>query len=310
VSAVVGARTGYRQAQALMGTVVSIEGPAGGDEVGAACERAFGWFAHVERACSRFEADSEVVQLTRTVGKPVMVSAVLFEAVRFGTALACQTAGAFDVAVGALMERRGFDRSYRTGRRRRFGNGSQGATYRDLVLDERARTITLTRPVVIDLGAVAKGLAIDLAARELAPLGDYAIDAGGDVYVQGRNLGGRVWRVGIQHPRKPGETIECLEVSNAAVCTSGDYEQRASTGGGHHIVDPRTGSSPTELASLTVVAPSAMLADGLATAAFVLGAARGLRLIERSGAEGMAITRGLERRVTSGYQALVAGAPA
>ena len=303
VTSAVGTR--HREARVFMDTVVSIEVPAGGDRARAACARAFSWFAQVEHACSRFEEDGEVVRLAQTVGKPVPVSALLFEAARFGMAVARETEGAFDIAVGALMERRGFDRSYRTGRRQRFGAGCLGATYRDIALDEPTRTITLARPLVIDLGAVSKGLAIDLAARELAPLGDYAIVAGGDLYVGGRNGAGRSWRVGIQHPRRRGQTLEALEVSNAAVCTSGDYQRHASHADEHHLVDPRTGASPTELASLTVVAPNAMLADALATAAFVLGAKAGLALIERAGADGMAVTRHLERTATRGFEAKV-----
>jgi hypothetical protein len=71
-------------------------------------------------------------------------------------------------------------------------------------------------------------------------------------------------------------------VSNQAVCTSGDYE-RVVAAPEHHILNPRSGTSPSAVASATVVAPSAMLADALATAAFVLGPVEGIRLLERHG---------------------------
>ena len=76
--------------------------------------------------------------------------------------------------------------------------------------------------MTLDLGAVAKGLAIDAAARELQPFGDFAIDAGGDLYLGGRNPDGAPWSVGIRHPRLDGRLIDSLRVSNKAVCTSGD----------------------------------------------------------------------------------------
>ncbi len=295
---------GYRQARAVMDTVVAIEVVEDGGAAAAACDRAFGWFAQVERACSRFEEDSEVTRLVRTVGVPVVVSPVLFEAVRFGVVLGAMTGGAFEIAIGGLMERRGFDRSYRTGTHHTFGDGLASTTYRDIQLDAAARTITLRRPMVLDLGAVAKGLAIDLAVRELARLRDFSVDAGGDIYAAGHGRRDR-WRVGIQHPRTAAALSDTVGVTDAAVCTSGDYQRRDKRGDEHHIVDPRTGRSPAELASVTVVAANAMLADGLSTAAFVLGHRRGLALVERCGGQGMAMTRTLERHVTTGFDALL-----
>ena len=154
-------------------------------------------------------------------------------------------------------------------------------------LDPDRRTITLLRPLTLDLGAVAKGLAVDTAARELEPFKDFAIDAGGDLYLGGLNAQGEPWSVGIRHPRHEGELIARLRVSNQAVCTSGDYERLtpgATTAhrNEHHILDPRTGASPRGVASATVVASGAMLADALATAAFVLGPEDGIELLNRA----------------------------
>src|ERR1700736_1186416 len=106
--------SGRRPARVFMDTVVSIGGVGTSSE--AIIERAFGWFAVVESICSRFERDSEVMRLTTVVGVPVRVSAVLFEAVRFAFAVALETDGAFDPTIGGLMQARGFNRSYRTGR--------------------------------------------------------------------------------------------------------------------------------------------------------------------------------------------------
>jgi thiamine biosynthesis lipoprotein len=128
---------------------------------------------------------------------------------------------------------------------------------------------------------------------------DYSIDAGGDVYVAGRNPDGELWSVGIRHPRCDDQVIDSLRVSNVAVCTSGDYERRISGGdGAHHILDPRTGASPGAVASATVVAPTAMAADALATAAFVLGPVAGIQLLERQGVAGLLVSPTLERYST------------
>jgi thiamine biosynthesis lipoprotein len=294
-----------------MGTVVTIQVVGHGadpqqiSEREEAVARAVEWFRRVEACCNRFDAGSEVRQLSDRIGTAVPVGATLFEAVRFAVAVAEESGGAFDPTVGGAMETRGFNRDYRTGETVRTPLASAGGavSYRDVRVDPRQQTITLLRPLVLDLGAVAKGLAIDMAARELQPFTNYAIDAGGDLYLGGCNQAGAPWAVGIRHPRDEGRLIETLRVSNTAVCTSGDYERLgAGEDGGHHLLDPRTGRSATALASVTVLAPSAMVADALATAAFVLGPADGLRLLDRSGVEGLMVSPALERVETRGMR--------
>jgi thiamine biosynthesis lipoprotein len=277
----------------FMDTVVTLR-IVGRDDP-AAVERAFDWFRRIERACSRFDPDSEVQLLSTCVNEPANVTDILFETTRFALALAEETGGAFDPTVGCRMERRGFDRDYRTGERIASAAGcDESVTYRDVHVDADSRTLMLDRPLVLDLGAVAKGFAIDMAARELAPLEHFAIDAGGDLYLAGHNEYGQPWKVGIRHPRDVQRSIAWLEASNAAVCTSGDYLRR-NDAGEHHIVDPRTGASANGVVSATVSAPLAMVADALATAAFVLGPVEGLALLERHGVDGLLITPTLEQ---------------
>jgi FAD:protein FMN transferase len=296
----------------LMGTIVTIhvvdreadEAPAA--EIDKRTELAFNWFHRVESCCSRFDSGSELMRLTSgQPGVPMSVSALLFEAVQFALAVAEETAGAFDPTVGYELERRGFNREYRSGRVVRTPltpDPDDGVTYRDVQLDAVQRTITLRRPLILDLGSVAKGLAIDMAARELSAFRDYAIDAGGDLYLAGRNENGNAWSVGIRHPRQDRELIDTIQVSDAAVCTSGDYERRAAGDGGHHIIDPRSSTSAAGAASVTVVAPTAMAADALATAAFVLGPSDGLQLLARQGVDGLIVSPTLDRYATPGLR--------
>ena len=293
----------YVHTTALMGTVVTFQVVGHGDNAEAhqqrvdAVARAVEWFRSVEACCSRFDETSELRRLTATVGQPVPASEMLFAAVNLALALAEDTGGAFDPTVGRRMEARGFDSNYRTGARvSSIAASGEGTSYRNVVLDAGARTITLLRPLVLDLGAVAKGLAIDLAARELAAYENFSIDAGGDLYLGGHNAAGAPWSVGIRHPRDPNQLIDTVRASNEAVCTSGDYERRSDRDAGeHHIMDPRTGASATALASVTAIAPSAMVADALATAAFVLGPTDGVALLQRHGVRGILVTPALER---------------
>ncbi len=297
----------YVHTIAPMGTVVTIQVVGHGEDETRRAERAervaraAAWFHSIEKCCSRFDSESELRQLTDQVGTPVPVSLMLYEAIRFALTVAEESAGAFDPTVGQRMEARGFDRNYQTGQVASSGIASSfldGVSWRDVLLDAEARTVTLLKPLVLDLGAVAKGLAVDVAARELASFENFAVDAGGDLYLGGHNVDGEPWSVGIRHPRE-NSLIETLHVSNTAVCTSGDYERKSATDERvHHIMDARTGESAAELASVTVVAPSAMVADALATAAFALGPADGLRFLERQGVRGLMVTPSLERLET------------
>jgi len=250
-----------------------------------AINRAFTWFQEIERRCTRFDPHSELMQLTSHIGVPVPVSPILFQCVQFAVQLAEETEGAFDPTIGYRMETLGYNREYRTGKIVSTDIApEEPVSFRDLRLDPGASTIELHRLLILDLGAVAKGLAIDMAAQELQAFTDFCVDAGGDLYMGGRNPEGAPWRVGIRDPHNPDSVIQTLHASNQAVCTSGDYER------GRHILDPRTGQPAASAASVTVVAPNALLADALSTAAFVLGPHDGMALLERMGVEGMLIT--------------------
>lgn len=311
----------YVHRSAHMGTVVSItvvggRGSGAGDGTPRAehrahepehrvltVGRAIAWFEHVERICTRFDPRSELSQLTARAGASKPVSAVLFQALTFAMAVAEETRGAFDPTVGSLMESRGFNVDYRTGRALPPIDGEPSRVwYRDVELDPKKHTATVLRALTLDLGAVAKGLAVDLAMRELHEYPNVCVEAGGDGYVRGSNGRDDHWTVGIRHPRDPSALLATLRVSNVAVCTSGDYERPAAEGvAGHHIVDPRTGESPKQVASVTVIAPTTMLADGLGTAAFVLGPTDGLELLKAHGVEGLIVTPELARFTTPGW---------
>jgi thiamine biosynthesis lipoprotein len=289
--------TTYRHSIVAMGTVVTIQvaGPLFDDEL---AHRAFEWFRGIETTCTRFDPSSELMQLTNRVGEAVPVSTILFQAIQFALAVAKESGGAFDPTVGHLMESYGFNTHHRSGNIIRTEVAPAAAvSYRDVLIDSARGTVMLQRPLVLDLGAVAKGLAIDLAARELKPLENFAVDAGGDLYLAGVNHDGKPWSVGIRHPYAENELLGSISVSDRAVCTSGNYERP------DHILDARTGKPTHGAASVTVVGATAMLADALATAAFVLGPEEGIQLLSRLGVEGIIFSTSLERYATAGMNA-------
>lgn len=293
-----GPRTAHAFATIAMDTAINIQvvGDQPRESIEPAVNRAFAWFETVERICTRFDRSSEVMQLLDQVGSPAKISTLLSEVLAFALDLAEQTDGAFDPTIGAVMEQLGFNTHYKTGAIIRTGEvtaEAENASYRDVTLDRRAHRVLLRKPLILDLNAVSKGLALDLAARELADFEGACIEAGGDIVVSGHNLAGEVWHIGIQHPRAAGLLAQTLHLTDTAVCTSGDYERRVHVGEGDqssgHILDPRTHRAVADLASVTVVAPTAMAADGLSTAAMVLGRKDGLRFLEEQGVGGLLI---------------------
>ncbi len=299
-------RSPVRQLRIFMDTGVTIEvwPPADPDAAREAISHAFNWFHLVETACNRFDRDSELARLSSTVGVPVAVSPLLFHLLEFALAVAYASGGAFDPTVGDAMIRAGFRYGYRDGAESSPHSRQATASYHDVSLDVARREVTLRVPLTLDLGAVAKGFALDLANEELRAFPNHAIAAGGDVVVRGAPPGYRSWPVQVRDPRDPATACRVLDVRNAAVCTSGGYlRTQPDRVDGHHLLDTATGQSARGLISATVVASSGMLADALATAAFVLGPARALPLITRYGADallidpsfGMTTTPGLDR---------------
>jgi len=289
-------------ARVFMDTLVSFEvlhEEAQSESADRAIAEAFGWFAEVERVCSRFDPASELRRLCERTDDVVRPSPLLFEAIAFAVELAERTDGAFEPAIGARMEAAGFDTNYRTGERHLQGM-APGATWRDIEIDRENGTVRLRRPLTIDLGAVAKGMAIDLAARAFASFPGFVIDAGGDIFAGGTNADGEPWAIGLRDPSGGAAMAGRVAISDAAICTSGGYERR--TAGGHHILDPRSGGEMA-CASVTVIAASAMAADALATAAFVLGPANGIALLEDEDAEGCLTTDGGCTVATQGFEA-------
>jgi thiamine biosynthesis lipoprotein len=257
-------------------------------------EQAFELFRITEQACSRFSHDSELMQACSVIKKPVQISPILFEPLKFALEMAKLTNGEFDPAIGKVMEEQGYNRHYLTNEFMK-SSSDPSATYQDIILDEQARTLYLEKPLVIDLGAVAKGFAIDLAANELKDFEGFVINAGGDLFVGGMDWNGHPWRIGIQHPEIKDQIIDEIELSNQAICTSGSYERKNKLlPGMHHIINPKTKKSPNDWVSCSIIAPYAMMADAFSTVAFLLGQNAGNKLIEEVGLKGLFITPELE----------------
>lgn len=137
----------------------------------------------------------------------------------------------------------------------------------------------------IDLGGIAKGYAVDAAARVLKSGGveDFLVQAGGDLYGAGKKPDGSPWVSGVRDPRGPdGSFFAMIELTDHAFSTAGDYARAYIYKGKryHHIIDPRTGFPATACRSVTIWAPTAFEADAIDDAVFILGPKEGLALVE------------------------------
>lgn len=262
--------------------------------------QAFAAFHVVESICSRFDPESEVMQLMHHINTPVPVSRILFEAIAFACEVAAITDGIFDPTVGHAMENNGFNRHYLSGQIVQSNlSETNPVNYKSIILDTQHQTVRLLQPLILDLGAVAKGLAVDLAAKELQDMDGFAIDAGGDVFVSGINGQQEPWKVGIRHPLDHDQSILVLRLTNAAVCTSGSYERRSkSVASLHHLIHPQTRTSPQHLVSATVIAPFAMMADALSTAVFLQGYPQGQETLVAADVQGVFITPNIDVHMT------------
>ena len=293
----------FAKSQLFMDTVVSIKivSSRAKAEIDESMARAFAAFYQVESVCSRFNNQSEISRLSTKIGTQVPVSSILFEAIRFAWEVADFTEGAFDPTLGNTLGLYGFNRDYLTGYQSvpTTSNPDSPVSYLDLDLNEEEQTILLRKPLILDLGAIAKGLAVDLAVKELSSFEGFFIDAGGDIFASGMNEYEEPWRVGIRHPCEKEEIICTLQLTNMAVCTSGSYERvspiRKDT---HHLINPHSGISQSDILSCTVIAPFAMLADAFSTAAFILGSDKGIQQLALAGLDGIMITPNLEMPMT------------
>jgi len=167
-------------------------------------------------------------------------------------------------------------------------------------------SITLARSgMSVTLDGIAKGHVVDGGVATLRRLGfnHVLVEAGGDLVAHGQRGDGAPWRVGVAHPRQGATPLTSLSLTGCAAATSGDYAHAFSADySQHHILDPRRGRSPAELASVTILAPTATDADALSTAVLVMGPEAGLALLERlPHVEGLLVTKEMARLPTAGF---------
>ena len=191
------------------------------------------------------------------------------------------TSGAFDITLAPLIELWGFDKGARrlTPPSAAAIKALQPYTGLNAVSFSEGRFQKKDPRVQINLSGIAKGYGVDAVGEVLRSSGvtNFMVEIGGEILVQGKNASGKPWRLGVNRPTPQAgrfEIIATAEMSEGGLATSGSYRNFFDESGKrfHHIIDPTSGSPVQHnLVSVTVIAPSCMVADALATAAMVMG---------------------------------------
>jgi len=240
----------------------------------------------------------------------VPASGEVSDALRTARQISEWTGGKFDVTFGALSDLWKFDHDQDNSIPDPAAIRARLPLidYRQIEIDEAAGTVFLRRTGMrMHLGGIGKGYAVERAVKTMraAGLRDFLIQAGGDLYAAGLKEG-RPWRLGINDPRGPaGRSFATLDLSDGTFSTSGDYARSFVKDGVryHHIIDPATGQPARLCRSVTIVADSPLVADGLSTGVFLLGPEQGMALIERlPEVEGVIVTAKNEVLVSSGLR--------
>lgn len=267
----------------------------------------------INRKMSTYQEDSELSKFNRaktTDWIPVSSESV------FVIAAALQvsrlTDGAFDITVGPIVNLWGFGPTISEAvfpTDEMIQETLQTVGYQHIFIQDTPPALRKDLPdVQIDLSAIAKGYAVDQVAEylESIELHDYLIEIGGELRGKGKNSQGETWKVAIEKPDPRQRAIHgVVQLQNKGMATSGDYRIFFERNGQRysHTINPRTGRPIThELASVTVISHSTMLADALATGLMVLGPDSGFHLAEQEKLSALFITKGnggFHEKVTS-----------
>jgi thiamine biosynthesis lipoprotein len=286
----------------LMGTVVNLTLIGGEPEQAqAAILHVFARMEALEAVLSRYLPDSQLSKLNRNDtledAHPSLISVI-----KRAQEISQLTNGAFDITIKPVLDL--YQSSASLPDENAVSQALLLVDYHAITLEDR--TISFKkRGMSITLDGIAKGFIVDEGVAVLEKFGftDVMIEAGGDLMAMGEKAPRYPWKIGLQAPRKAtGNLIATFNVENKALATSGDYMQAFTPDFvNHHIIDPRCGHSPRELASVSVLAPTVTLADGLATSIMVMGK-EGLKLIENLPAcEAYAVTKDSAVLKTTGF---------
>ena len=275
-----------RREETIMGTRIYVEAwhanPIQGEQ---ALDAVMADMRRIDALMSHYKPDSQISLInTRAALEPVAVDPELFDLIRTSIHFSEITEGAFDITYASVGYLYDYPRHVHP-TEAQIKAALPGINYKNLILDAEHHTVKFARDGMrIDLGGIAKGYACDRGVEILKSFGvaHAIVTAGGDSRLLG-DRNGKPWNIGIRHPDDKNKVVLTMPLMDVGVSTSGDYERYFEEDGVryHHIIDPKTGESPHEVRSVTIIGPTATDTEGWSKGVFIKGPVEGIRLIEQ-----------------------------
>ncbi len=255
----------------------------------AAIDAAIAEVRRIEYLLTTFSNLSQTSLINENAGlKPVKVDDEVISLIERSIRISEITDGAFDISYGSIDKRLwNFDPNMTSLPDEETAMASVGLIdYRNVILNKDKSTVFLkNRGMRIGFGGIGKGYAADKAKIVLQKLGTKSgiVNAAGDLVTWGTQANGDPWTVGIADPEQTDRPFSALKISDMAIATSGSYEKYVTINGKRysHTIDPKTGLPVSGVKSVSIICPSAELADALATPVVVMGVKVGLELINQ-----------------------------
>ncbi|MCI7354210.1 MAG: FAD:protein FMN transferase [[Actinobacillus] rossii] len=276
----------------------------------------------VNAKMSTYDQNSELSRFNQftEINQPVEISSDLAKVIGEAIRLNKVTEGALDVTVGPVVNLWGFGPEKRPERKptaEQLAERQAWVGIDKLKLSQNAGKFFLEKTVsqlYVDLSSIAKGFGVDLVAESIEKIGakNYMVEIGGEIRAKGKNTEGKDWQIAIEKPSFDGarSVEEVIGLKDLAMATSGNYRIYFEENGKRfaHEIDPKTGQPiQHHLASITVLHPSTMTADGLSTGLFVLGEDKALEIAEKEQLPVFLIIKtdnGFETKMSSEFSAL------
>lgn len=280
----------YRRSLKLMGNRFGLTVAAAGESAGNAhIDAAVAEISRIEKLLTTFSEDSQTNAINRNAGiAPVKVDREVYDLIARALGLSRLTQGAFDITYGSIDKSLwNFDVNMKSLPDAETARRSVGLiNYQNVLLDDQSCTVFLKeKGMRIGFGGIGKGYAADRAKMILQQRGVRSgiVNAAGDLATWGMQPDGKPWTIAIADPDQSDSPFSTLTISDMAVATSGNYEKYAIIDGKKyaHTIDPKTGLPVSGIKSVTIICPSAELADAMATPVMVMGVKVGLNLINQ-----------------------------
>lgn len=280
----------FKQTERLMGNLFELT-VVGADENWALqkIKLAIAEIKRIERLFTTFDEQSQTNQINKQAGiAPVKVDVEVYQLIARALRISAITDGAFDLTYGSVDKRLwNFDRTMTSLPSKEMAQLMvRLINYKNIILDPENCTVMLReKGMRIGFGGIGKGYAAEMAKALLKKEGVTSgiINASGDLTTWGTQPNGKLWTIGIVNPDQKNSPFSCLDVTDLAVATSGNYEKFITIDGKKysHTINPKTGLPITGIKSVTIISPNAEIADAMATPVTVMGISAGLNMVNQ-----------------------------